>query len=96
MRDVQLGRGRLYAPMHAGRGLLLDRTGRLSVDGWAGRVDHVVEVGDVGDVGGEPDFPAVLLRPDGHVARVGDDQEDLVARLPRWFGAASADVGPRP
>jgi 2-polyprenyl-6-methoxyphenol hydroxylase-like FAD-dependent oxidoreductase len=99
MRDVQLGRGRLYALLHAGRGLLLDRTGRLSAGGWADRVDHVVDTGavaDGGDVGGEPDFPAVLLRPDGHVAWVGDDQDDLAARLPRWFGAASADVSSRP
>jgi hypothetical protein len=30
----------------------------------------------------------VLLRPDGHVAWVGDDQEDLLGLLPKWFGAA--------
>ena len=28
-----------------------------------------------------------LLRPDGHVAWVGDDQTDLLSQLPRWFGA---------
>jgi len=80
MRDVQLGRGRLYGLMHDGRGLLLDRTGRLSVAGWASRVDHVV------DVGAELDVPAALLRPDGHVAWVGDDQRDLADHLLRWFG----------
>ncbi|QIP88260.1 rifampin monooxygenase [Streptomyces sp. Tu 2975] len=88
MRDVQLKRGRLYELMHEGRGLLLDRTGRLSVEGWADRVDHVVDAVDVGDVGEEPDVPAVLLRPDGHVAWVGEDQQDLLGRLPTWFGAA--------
>ncbi|WP_395298766.1 rifampin monooxygenase [Kitasatospora hibisci] len=82
MRDVQLKRGRLYQLMHGGRGLLLDRTGRLSAEGWADRVDHVV------DVGAELDVPAVLLRPDGHVAWVGEDQEDLAGALPTWFGAA--------
>ncbi|OZV75870.1 FAD-dependent oxidoreductase [Micromonospora echinospora] len=82
MRDVRLGRGRLYELMHGGRGLLLDRTGRLSPAGWADRVDHVVDGGD------EPDVPAVLLRPDGHVAWVGDDQQDLLGQLSRWFGAA--------
>ncbi|MFC6882026.1 MULTISPECIES: rifampin monooxygenase [Actinomadura] len=81
MRDVELERGRLYALMRGGRGLLLDRTGRLSAAGWTGRVDHVV------DGGGDLDVPAVLLRPDGHVAWVGDEQEDLLVQMARWFGA---------
>ncbi|MFC5144896.1 rifampin monooxygenase [Streptomyces aureoversilis] len=83
MRDVQLKQGRLYGLMHGGRGLLLDRTGRLSVEGWADRVDHVVDVSE------ELDVPAVLLRPDGHVAWAGEDQQDLLDCLPRWFGAAA-------
>lgn len=83
MRDVGLGRGRLYALMHGGRGLLLDQTGQLSVEGWADRVDHVV------DTSAELDVPAALLRPDGHVAWVGDDREELRSHLPRWFGAAA-------
>jgi rifampicin monooxygenase len=82
LRDVQLKRGRLYELMHGGRGLLLDQTGRLSVAGWAGRVDHVADVSE------ELDVPAALLRPDGHVAWIGEDQEDLLSHLPRWFGAA--------
>ncbi|MFF1901027.1 rifampin monooxygenase [Streptomyces sp. NPDC058206] len=82
MRDVKLKQGRLYELMHGGRGLLLDGTGRLSVEGWADRVDHVVDVSE------ELDAPAVLLRPDGHVAWVGEDQADLLSRMPRWFGAA--------
>jgi 2-polyprenyl-6-methoxyphenol hydroxylase-like FAD-dependent oxidoreductase len=82
MRDVGLERGRLYELMHGGRGLLLDQTGRLSVAGWADRVDHVVDVSE------ELDVPAALLRPDGHVAWVGDDQQDLLSQLPAWFGAA--------
>jgi 2-polyprenyl-6-methoxyphenol hydroxylase-like FAD-dependent oxidoreductase len=84
MRDVGLKRGRLYALMHEGRGLLLDQTGRLSVAGWADRVDHVVDVSE------ELDVPAVLLRPDGHVAWVGDDQQDLLGHLPRWFGTPTS------
>ena len=83
LRDVGLKRGRLYALMHAGRGLLLDQTGRLSVAGWADRVDHVVDVSE------ELDVPAALLRPDGHVAWVGEDQQGLLSQLPRWFGTAS-------
>ncbi|MGK5632787.1 FAD-dependent oxidoreductase, partial [Streptomyces sp. URMC 123] len=55
--------------------------GRLSVTGWADRVDHIVDAGE------ELDVPAVLLRPDGHVAWVGEDQHDLLDRLATWFGA---------
>ncbi len=82
LRDVALNQGHLYGLMRRGRGLLLDQTGRLSVAGWADRVDHVVDVRE------ELDVPAVLLRPDGHVAWVGEDQQDLLNQLPRWFGAA--------
>ncbi|MFE9334196.1 rifampin monooxygenase [Streptomyces sp. NPDC006925] len=81
LRDVELKQGRLYSLLHGGRGLLLDQTGRLSVKGWADRVDHVVDVAE------ELDAPAVLLRPDGHVAWAGEDQAELLDRLPRWFGA---------
>ena len=81
LRDVTLKRSRLYELMHEGRGLLLDQTGRLSGAGWADRVDHVVDVSE------ELDVPAVLLRPDGHVAWVGDDQQELLSQLHRWFGA---------
>ncbi|MFJ4655890.1 rifampin monooxygenase [Nocardia sp. NPDC088792] len=82
LRDVALKRGRLYDLMHEGRGLLLDQTGRLSVAGWADRIDHVVDISE------ELEVPTVLLRPDGHVAWVGEDQQDLLDHLPRWFGAA--------
>jgi 2-polyprenyl-6-methoxyphenol hydroxylase-like FAD-dependent oxidoreductase len=82
LRDVGLKRGRLYELMHGGRGLLLDQTGRLSVAGWADRVDHVVDVSE------ELDVPAALLRPDGHVAWAGEDQQDLLSQLTKWFGAA--------
>lgn len=84
MTDMKLEQGRLYERMHTGRGLLLDRTGHLSVTGWADRVDHVVDAAE------ELDVPAVLLRPDGHVAWVGEDQQDLHGRLSQWFGAAAA------
>jgi 2-polyprenyl-6-methoxyphenol hydroxylase-like FAD-dependent oxidoreductase len=87
LRDLNLGRGRLYELMHHGRGLLLDQTGRLSVAGWADRVDHVVDVSE------ELDPPAVLLRPDGHVAWVGDDQQDLTSQLPTWFGSSARSAG---
>jgi len=84
LRDVRLKQlGRLYELMHGGRGLLLDQTGRLSVAAWADRVDHVVDISE------ELAAPAVLLRPDGHVAWAGDDQRELLTQLPKWFGAAT-------
>jgi hypothetical protein len=83
LRDIPLSRGRLYELTRDGRGLLLDQTGGLSVTGWTDRIDHVT------DVSAELDAPAVLLRPDGHVAWIGDDQDDLLQHLPTWFGAAS-------
>ncbi|WP_367128164.1 rifampin monooxygenase [Saccharothrix sp. HUAS TT1] len=86
LRDVALGRGRLYGLMHGGRGLLLDQGGRLSVAGWEDRVDHVVDVIAADE---DLDVPAVLLRPDGHVAWVGEDQQALLTSLPRWFGSAT-------
>ncbi|MEV6008065.1 rifampin monooxygenase [Streptomyces sp. NPDC051976] len=93
LRDVKLKQGRLYELTRDGRGLLLDQTGRLSVEGWADRVDHVADVSE------ELDVPAVLLRPDGHVVWAGDDQEELRGPLARWFGAATegeADRGGGP
>jgi 2-polyprenyl-6-methoxyphenol hydroxylase-like FAD-dependent oxidoreductase len=83
LRDIGLKRSRLSDLMQAGRGLLLDQTGRLSVAGWTDRVDHAADLSE------ELDAPAVLLRPDGHVAWVGEDQEDLLDRLPRWFGTSA-------
>lgn len=88
--DVDVRQGRLYDLLHHGRGLLLDRTGRLAVDGWADRVDHL------GDPTATLDVPGVLLRPDGHVAWVGDDQRDLDRHLSRWFGEPRAHAPSAP
>ncbi|GIE76567.1 FAD-dependent oxidoreductase [Actinoplanes philippinensis] len=78
--DVAVRGGRLYDLLHQGRGLLLDRTGRLTAGVWSDRVDHHA------DATAEFDAPAVLLRPDGYVAWAGDDQRELDARLGHWFG----------
>ena len=80
LRDLDLKQGRLYDLLHRGRGLLLDRTGRLTAGGWSDRVDHLA------DPVAALDVPCVLLRPDGHVAWIGDDQRGLDEHLARWFG----------
>jgi rifampicin monooxygenase len=82
LRDIRLSRGRLYELTREGRGLLIDQTAELSVTGWEDRVDHVIDTSD------ELDVPGVLLRPDGYVVWAGENQADLLRRLPVWFGAA--------
>lgn len=86
LRDVELAQGSLYGRLHRGRGLLLDRTGRLTVGGWSDRVDALA------DPTAALDVPCLLLRPDGHVAWTGDDQPDLDDHLARWFGAPVGSV----
>ncbi|MEV4570494.1 rifampin monooxygenase [Nonomuraea sp. NPDC049419] len=80
LRDIDLGDGRLYPLMRSGRALLLDGTGRLTAEGWTDRVDHIAaRTADL-------PAPALLLRPDGHVAWTGDTQSELTTELSRWFG----------
>jgi len=80
LRDIEVKSGHLYDLLHRGRGMLLDRTERLRVGGWSDRVDYLADPTAVLDV------PGVLVRPDGHVAWIGDDQQDLDEHLARWFG----------
>jgi len=80
LRDIDVQQGTLYGLLHRGRGLVLDRTGRLSAGGWSDRVDLLA------DPTAALDVPGLLLRPDGHVAWIGEDQQDLDAHLARWFG----------
>lgn len=80
LRDIEVRQGRLYDLLHRGRSLLLDRTERLTVGGWSDRVDYLA------DPTAALAAPCVLLRPDGHVAWVGDDQQDLDDHLSRWLG----------
>ncbi|WP_329057442.1 rifampin monooxygenase [Amycolatopsis sp. NBC_01480] len=80
LRDIDIKQGRLYDLLDRGRGLLLDRTERLTVGDWSDRVDHLA------DPTAALDVPGLLLRPDGHVAWIGDDQQSLDDHLSRWFG----------
>ncbi|WP_278265392.1 FAD-dependent monooxygenase [Nocardia sp. AG03] len=78
--DLDLSEGSLFDRLRQGRGAVLDRTAGLTVDGWSDRVDLLTEPTAALDV------PALLLRPDGHVAWIGDDQTSLNEHLARWFG----------
>ncbi|MGW5918800.1 FAD-dependent monooxygenase [Nocardia fluminea] len=78
--DLELKQGNLYDQLRRGRGLVLDRSEGLNVDGWSDRVDIITDPTVALDV------PALLLRPDGHVAWIGEDQHELNSHLARWFG----------
>lgn len=86
------GSTRVYELLHRARPLLLEFGGpALDAAGWAGRVQHVTAVYDGGwqlPVLGAVAAPtAVLVRPDGYVAWVGEGAGDgLAEALERWFG----------
>ena len=102
MPDLDLrtatGPTRVFALLHDARPLLLT-FGRATVPAltpWSDRVRHVDSTtpGDEWElpvIGRVPAPAAVLVRPDGHVAWVGDaDDPSLVDALATWFGPASA------
>ena len=105
MPDLDLqtidGPTRAFALLHEARPVLLSLTGSdgFDVTPWAGRVrfvdasyDGVWEIPIVGEIAGPP---AVLIRPDGHVAWVGDLADpELPRALERWFGPPTP-AGPR-
>jgi 3-(3-hydroxy-phenyl)propionate hydroxylase len=99
MPDLDLrttdGPARVFTLLHDARPVLLNFSGPggLDVDPWADRVrfvdarcDGVWEVPVLGAVAAAP---AVLVRPDGHVAWAGDVTDAALPRaLATWFGAA--------
>jgi len=101
MPDLDLatpsGAVRTYTLLHEARPVLLSLggPGALDLGAWAGRV-RLVEA----DFGGAWELPvlgkvaapaAVLVRPDGYVAWVGNGSDaGLVDALTTWFGPASA------
>jgi len=99
MPDLDIGApdgpGRVFELLHAARPVLLEFGGPgLEVGGWSDRVRHVSATYDGAwnlPVVGEVAAPtAVLIRPDGHVAWVGEDSaEGLAEALTTWCGVAS-------
>jgi 2-polyprenyl-6-methoxyphenol hydroxylase-like FAD-dependent oxidoreductase len=101
MPDVDLvtadGPRRVFSLLHEARPVLLDLTAQGAVDigPWVDRVDAVVAtcVGpwELPAIGTVTAPEAVLIRPDGYVAWVGDrTQIGLAEALTTWFGPAAA------
>lgn len=98
MPDLDLlttnGAVRVFSLLHQARPLLLNlgEPGSIDIAGWADRVqlvdadyDGAWELPALGPV---PAPAAVLVRPDGYVAWVGDrTRTGLTEALTRWFGA---------
>jgi hypothetical protein len=84
----------VFTLLHAARPILLDLGAALDIAPWADRVQRIDtrysgawELPLLGPVAAPS---AVLIRPDGHVAWVGEGTEDgLRDALARWFGPAA-------
>jgi 2-polyprenyl-6-methoxyphenol hydroxylase-like FAD-dependent oxidoreductase len=105
MPDLDLtmtdGPRRIYALLHAARPVLLRLGGRPTVDitPWADRVRLVAAsytgAWDLPAMGAVAGPEAVLIRPDGHVAWVGDGSDaGLVDALTAWCGPPGASASP--
>jgi 2-polyprenyl-6-methoxyphenol hydroxylase-like FAD-dependent oxidoreductase len=91
------GTTRVFSLLHDARPVLLNlgQPGNLDISPWANRVrmtdarfDGRCELPVVGEVAAPT---AVLIRPDGHVAWVGQgDPQGLVDALTTWFGPPAA------
>ena len=101
MPDLDLvtasGPRRVFTLLHAARPVLLNlgEPGGFDVTPWADRV-RVVDAAYEGAwelpaIGAVSAPAAVLIRPDGHVAWVGDTSQDgLADALAAWFGPPAA------
>ncbi|MCA9679196.1 MAG: FAD-dependent monooxygenase [Kofleriaceae bacterium] len=94
--DTADGPGRVYPLLHRARPVLLDlgAPGVLDLGPWAARVAHVrarhAGAWDLPVLGAVAAPAAVLIRPDGHVAWVGDGTDHgLREALTTWFGPAA-------
>jgi 3-(3-hydroxy-phenyl)propionate hydroxylase len=101
MPDLDLvtvdGVRRVYTLLHGARPVLVDfgAPGAVAIGGWADRVQSVHASCDgpweLPAIGVVTAPTAVLIRPDGHVAWVGEGTRDgLVDALTTWFGPESS------
>ena len=91
--DTASGPLRVFSLLHAARPVLLDlgEPGALDLAAWADRVRHVAArstgAWELPVLGAVAAPAAVLVRPDGHVAWVGDGTDrGLHDALTTWFG----------
>ena len=93
----------MYELLHDARAVLLNlgEPGRFDISAWTNRVQSVDATHDgaweLPVIGQVTAPPAVLIRPDGHVAWVGETNDPtLTEALTKWLGPpASTRVGPR-
>ena len=95
--DTDDGPTCVFTLLHAARPVLLDfgAPGTFDVTPWADRVRHVdatyVGPWELPVLGAVSAPPAVLIRPDGHVAWVGAPTDPALPEvLTTWFGAPNA------
>jgi 3-(3-hydroxy-phenyl)propionate hydroxylase len=91
------GPTRVFTLLHEARPVLLNlgAPGGFDISPWAHRVrlvdaryDGVCELPVLGEIAAPP---AVLIRPDGHAAWVGNlTDPELPVAISTWFGAATA------
>ncbi len=91
------GPRRVYTLLHDARPVLIDfgERGGFDITPWADRVQSIdaeyVGPWELPEIGVVPAPTAVLIRPDGYVAWVGDlAQPGLVDALTTWFGPPTA------
>jgi len=92
--DTADGPRRVFALLHQARPVLLDLGGALDITPWADRVRHTsaryAGAWELPVIGAVPAPAAVRIRPDGHVAWVGDGTDrGLRDALTTWFGPPS-------
>ena len=87
---------RVFELLHDARPVLLNlgEPGSIDITPWADRVQHVdadhTGAWELPVIGAVTAPAAVLIRPDGHVAWVGDGtQAGLTEALTTWFGQPS-------